>query len=95
MYTHFCEYLQVDIVNQMVTTCASMKCFLKGVDNSSILQYSNSSVNTNDGGDGGGIPAFTFLSISSFGMFLNCKFCTGKYFLLLVLHVTVLLKPKT
>ncbi|KAL8134845.1 uncharacterized protein LOC141713098 [Apium graveolens] len=56
----------VAIVNQMVTTAASMKCFLKGVDNTSILQYSNSSVNTADGGDGGGIPAFTFWSISSF-----------------------------
>lgn len=56
----------VAIVNQMVTTGASMRCFLKGVDNSSIFQYSNSSENTTDVGDGGGIPAFTFWSISSF-----------------------------
>lgn len=56
----------VAIVNQMVNTGASMRCFLKGVDISSILQYSNSSVDTTDVGDGGGIPAFTFWSIYSF-----------------------------
>ncbi|KAL1825002.1 hypothetical protein ACET3Z_011780 [Daucus carota] len=56
----------VAIVNQMVNAGASMRCFLKGVDNSSILQYSNSALNSTDVGDGGGIPAFTFRSISSF-----------------------------
>lgn len=69
-----CNYLQVAIVNQMVTTGASMRCFSKGVDNSSILQYTSSPVNTNDVGDGGGIPAFTFWSIPSFGMFRNFKY---------------------
>ncbi|KAK1394049.1 Cyclin-dependent kinase 2-interacting protein [Heracleum sosnowskyi] len=56
----------VAIVNQMMTIGASMRCFPKGPDNSSMLQFSNSSVDATDAGDGGGVPPFTFWSISSF-----------------------------
>lgn len=56
----------VAIVIHMVSTSTSMRCFLKGTGSSSILQYSSSSANGIDDGDGGGIPVFMFWSISSF-----------------------------
>jgi len=53
-----------------------MKCFFKGSTSSPLLQFSHNSADQNDygdGGDGGGIPVFTFYSITSHGMtiFLN------------------------
>lgn len=56
----------VATVVNMVNTSTSLRCFLKGGTNSPLIQFSNSSEDTNDNGDGGGIPVFTFWSISSF-----------------------------
>ncbi|KAJ9568163.1 hypothetical protein OSB04_004129 [Centaurea solstitialis] len=56
----------VTIVVNMINTSTSLRCFAKGGTNSSIIQFSNSSEDTNDDGDGGGIPVFTFSSISFF-----------------------------
>lgn len=53
----------------MVSAYRSMRCFLKGSNNSQLVQFSVGSEDTNDTGDGGGIPVFTFWSIPSFGMF--------------------------
>lgn len=70
MYTQLCIYLQVAVIIQMVVTGTSMRCFLKGSSSSPLVQFSSSSENRDDNGDGGGIPVFTFWSISSFGMFI-------------------------
>ncbi|KAJ0751237.1 hypothetical protein HanLR1_Chr05g0191261 [Helianthus annuus] len=51
----------------MVNTSMSLRCFLKGGINSPLIQFSNSSNDTNDNGDGGGMPVFIFWSISAFG----------------------------
>lgn len=56
----------VAIVVNMFNTSSSLRCFLKGGTNSPLIQFSSNSENTNDNGDGGGIPVFTFWSISSF-----------------------------
>jgi len=48
-----------------------MKCFFKGSNNSPLLQFSYNSADQSDsgeGGEGGGIPVFTFYSITSHGM---------------------------
>ncbi|KAJ0571411.1 hypothetical protein HanHA300_Chr05g0189901 [Helianthus annuus] len=50
----------------MVNTSMSLRCFLKGGINSPLIQFSNSSNDTNDNGDGGGMPVFIFWSISAF-----------------------------
>ena len=52
----------------MVNTSRSMRCYLKGTTNSPLAQFSLSSENENDTGDGGGAPVFTFWPISLFGM---------------------------
>ncbi|KAK9926097.1 hypothetical protein M0R45_023349 [Rubus argutus] len=54
------------VVTNMVKTSRSMRCFLKGSSNSPLLQFSGYSECNNDPGDGGGIPVFTFWSISCF-----------------------------
>ncbi|KAL5733715.1 hypothetical protein ACOSQ2_033407 [Xanthoceras sorbifolium] len=56
----------VAVVNNMVSTSRSMRCFLKGPSSSPLVQFSSSSEDTNDTGDGGGIPVFTFLSVTLF-----------------------------
>jgi len=45
-----------------------MKCYSRGSNNSPLLQFSNYPKDQSDSGDGGGIPVFAFLSISSHGM---------------------------
>ncbi|XP_027123563.1 uncharacterized protein [Coffea arabica] len=57
---------QVGVVTQMVNTSRSMRCYLKGTTNSPLAQFSLSSENENDTGDGGGAPVFTFWPISLF-----------------------------
>ncbi|PRQ16305.1 hypothetical protein RchiOBHm_Chr7g0182771 [Rosa chinensis] len=56
----------VSVVTNMVKTSRSMRCFVKGSSNSPLLQFSGYSECNNDPGDGGGIPVFTFWSISCF-----------------------------
>ncbi|XP_076905126.1 uncharacterized protein LOC143560794 [Bidens hawaiensis] len=56
----------VAIVVNMVNTSTSLRCFLNRETNSPLVQFSNSSSDTNDNGDGGGIPVFIFSSISYF-----------------------------
>ncbi|KAI7729053.1 hypothetical protein M8C21_004320 [Ambrosia artemisiifolia] len=56
----------VGTVVNMVNTSMSLRCFLKGGTSSPLVQFSNSSSDANDDGDGGGIPVFIFWSISSF-----------------------------
>ena len=60
--------LQVDVVSQMVKISKSMRCYLKGTSTTPLVQFSGCSEDMNDPGDGGGIPVFTFRSISCFGM---------------------------
>ncbi|XP_076946158.1 uncharacterized protein LOC143617510 [Bidens hawaiensis] len=50
----------------MVNTNTSLRCFLNRETNSPLIQFSNSTSDTNDNGDGGGIPVFIFSSISNF-----------------------------
>ena len=52
----------------MVNTSRSMRSYVKGTSSSPLVQFSCSSEDKNDAGDGGGIPVFAFWSISSFGM---------------------------
>ncbi|TKY55042.1 hypothetical protein E2542_SST19456 [Spatholobus suberectus] len=58
----------VGIVSEMINVSRSMKCFLKGSNNSPLLQFSYNSADQSDfgdSGDGGGIPVFAFYSITS------------------------------
>lgn len=59
-------YLQVAVLVHMVNTSRSMRSFIKGTS-SPLVQFSSFSEDKNDNGDGGGIPVYTFWSISSFG----------------------------
>lgn len=52
-------------VTHMFNTSKSMKCYLKGTSSSPIVQFSGSKEDASDMGDGGGIPVFAFLSVSS------------------------------
>ncbi|KAM2033735.1 hypothetical protein ACFX1T_015576 [Malus domestica] len=54
------------VVTEMVRTSRSMRCFLKGTSNSPLEHYIGYSEDKIDPGDGGGIPVFTFWSISCF-----------------------------
>lgn len=56
----------VTTVVNMVNTSQTLRCFLKGGTSSPLIQFSSISEDTNDNGDGGGIPVFTFWSISTF-----------------------------
>lgn len=78
------NYLQVATVTQMLNATQSMRCFLKGTSNSTLVQFSGSSEDQNDTGDGGGIPVFVFWSISSHGMLVFAIFFTASCFFILV-----------
>ncbi|WCJ35854.1 hypothetical protein M5689_017083 [Euphorbia peplus] len=54
------------VVTSMVNASRSMRCYVKGTSNGSILQFSSTSEDNNDTGDGSGIPVFSFWPISSF-----------------------------
>ncbi|XP_024024967.1 uncharacterized protein LOC21398581 [Morus notabilis] len=56
----------VGVVAQMVKISKSMRLYLKVGSASSLVQFSDFSEDKNDPGDGGGIPIFTFWSISYF-----------------------------
>lgn len=61
----------VGIVTQMVNASRSMRCYRKGMSSSPIIQFACSPPVDNNhlndtGGDGGGVPVFTFLPVSSF-----------------------------
>ncbi|KAK9669159.1 hypothetical protein RND81_13G112300 [Saponaria officinalis] len=56
----------VGIVVDMANLSKSMRCFLKEHNGSPLIQFSNTETNSNDTGDGGGVPVFTFLSIYAF-----------------------------
>ncbi|KAI4343943.1 hypothetical protein L6164_011231 [Bauhinia variegata] len=55
----------VAVVSDMKNISRSMRCFFKGENNSPLLQFSSFPEDKSDSGDGGGIPVFTSLSISS------------------------------
>ncbi|KAF7124858.1 hypothetical protein RHSIM_Rhsim12G0151600 [Rhododendron simsii] len=55
----------VAVLVHMVNTSRSMRSFIKGTS-SPLVQFSSFSEDKNDDGDGGGIPVYTFWSISSF-----------------------------
>ncbi|XP_038700437.1 uncharacterized protein LOC119997456 isoform X2 [Tripterygium wilfordii] len=65
----------VGVVTHMVNAARSMRSFLRGASSSLIMQFSSSSDDMNDNGDGGGIPVFAFLSISSLGEFKDLIIC--------------------
>ncbi|KAK8692971.1 hypothetical protein V6N13_070572 [Hibiscus sabdariffa] len=56
----------VVVVMNMVTASKSMRCFLKGGNSSSLVQFSSTSDDVNDTGDCGGVAVFGFWSVSSF-----------------------------
>ncbi|KDP31329.1 hypothetical protein JCGZ_11705 [Jatropha curcas] len=56
----------VTVVTHMVNTSRSMRCYVKGTTSSPIMQFSSISEDSNDSGDGSGIPVFTFWPVSSF-----------------------------
>ncbi|KAG8652404.1 hypothetical protein MANES_06G086000v8 [Manihot esculenta] len=56
----------VTVVTHMVNTSRSMRCYVKGTSSSPILQFSSTSEDNNDTGDGAGIPVFASWPISSF-----------------------------
>ncbi|KAA8541019.1 hypothetical protein F0562_024843 [Nyssa sinensis] len=56
----------VGVVMHMVNASRSMRCFLRGTSSSPLVQFSSFSEDKSDNGDGGGIPVFSFWSISSF-----------------------------
>lgn len=75
----------------MANASRSMRCYLKGTSSSPIIQFSSNQDNQNDTGDGGGVPVFTFLSISSFGMPLfeaSIMFGPDQIFLTVVLMIS-------
>ncbi|KAL2465175.1 hypothetical protein Adt_41026 [Abeliophyllum distichum] len=61
-----CYKDMVAVVTRMVNSSRSMRCYLKGSRSSPLAQFSCSSQNDNDIGDGGGLPVFTFWPIASF-----------------------------
>ncbi|KAM6564958.1 hypothetical protein CsatB_024956 [Cannabis sativa] len=56
----------VAVVTQMSKVSKSMRCYLKGTGNASLVEFCSSSEDINDSGDGGGFPVFVFRSISCF-----------------------------
>lgn len=92
---------QVGVLTRMVKICRSMRCYLRGTSNSPLAQFSLSSEDGSDSGDCGGIPAFTFCSIASFGMCLKCHTCflleVLNYFYELVMNIFLMLlsSPKS
>ncbi|XXG55658.1 hypothetical protein AAC387_Pa03g3276 [Persea americana] len=61
-----CYRDMVDVVCHMKNVSTSMRCFLKGSADSPLVQFGNHPEDSNDSGDGGGIPVFSILSIPSF-----------------------------
>ncbi|XP_048498902.1 uncharacterized protein LOC104907579 isoform X1 [Beta vulgaris subsp. vulgaris] len=59
----------VTAVVGMENSSKSMRCFLKATGGSPFIQFSKSSENGDDTGDGGGAPVFTYFSISAFESF--------------------------
>lgn len=60
--------LQVASVGHIVQSSSSMRCFLKASGVGALVQFCDRPEDVNDPGDGGGIPVFSFLSISNFGI---------------------------
>ncbi|KAL4355162.1 hypothetical protein GQ457_06G036740 [Hibiscus cannabinus] len=58
----------VVVVMNMVNASKSMRCFLKGGNSSSLVQFSSTTEDYNDTGDCGGVVVFRIWSMSSFGM---------------------------
>ena len=61
----------MDVLRKMFEASRLLRCFFKGSINSPLLQFSERSEQKSDSsdfGDGGGIPVYAFLSISSHGM---------------------------
>ncbi|XP_073270769.1 uncharacterized protein [Primulina huaijiensis] len=56
----------VTVVTHMVNACNSMRCYNRATSSSPLAQFSYSSKDSNDSGDCGGIPVFTFWSIALF-----------------------------
>ncbi|XP_020273944.1 uncharacterized protein LOC109848707 isoform X2 [Asparagus officinalis] len=53
-------------VAHMVQSSSSLRCFFKASSVSSFVQFCNHPEDASDPGDGGGVPVFSFLSISNF-----------------------------
>lgn len=60
-----CYRDMVGVVSHMVNDSQSMRCYMKGPSGSPLIQFSSHSESKNDLGDGGGIPVFTFWSLST------------------------------
>ncbi|KZV21700.1 hypothetical protein F511_02858 [Dorcoceras hygrometricum] len=56
----------VTVVTHMISACNSMRCYNKAGSSSPLSQFSYSSEGSNDTGDCGGVPVFTFWSIALF-----------------------------
>lgn len=56
----------VTIVIDMINSSRSMRCYLIGPSGSPLIQFSSSSEDKNDFGDGRGIPVYTFWAVSYF-----------------------------
>ncbi|XP_073139827.1 uncharacterized protein [Henckelia pumila] len=56
----------VTVVTHMVNSCNSMRCYNRVTSSSPLAQFSYSSEGSNDSGDCGGIPVFTFWSVALF-----------------------------
>ncbi|XP_020572935.1 uncharacterized protein LOC110019562 [Phalaenopsis equestris] len=52
-------------VNNLGKASCSMRCYLKGSASNQILKYSDHQEDPNDSGDGGGVPVFFSLSMST------------------------------
>ncbi|XP_011621100.1 uncharacterized protein LOC18428013 isoform X2 [Amborella trichopoda] len=57
---------QVSTVCQMVRASQSMRCFLKGSLDSPIVEFCSQPGNSDDCGDGRGVPVFSYLSVTYF-----------------------------
>ena len=60
------EKIQVAGVVEMVNVSRSLRCYMKS-SSGSIVQFSCSKEDSDDAGDCGGIPVFSFWNISAFG----------------------------
>ena len=64
--------MQVAVVVEMVNVSRSLRCYMKP-SGGSIIQFSGSKEDSDDGGDCGGIPVFNFLNVSAFGKITKPK----------------------
>ncbi|CAK7352928.1 unnamed protein product [Dovyalis caffra] len=53
----------VAVVTHMVNTSSSMRCYVKGTNNSPLIQFSYRSEDKNDAGDGGEIPRLLLVEL--------------------------------